>query len=160
MWSRSTWASGAASSTPRSAAAACKRSAVPGTASPPTADNAAAEGAMAVGPRPGAEDDRTVSFSVSRWWRRRSLRARVTVITSVGLAVALVAAALLLRGALQASLTRGVDGTARQGAREVATLANTNRLPDPVPVVAGTLTVQVLGPDGRIVDASPRAGPL
>jgi signal transduction histidine kinase len=102
-----------------------------------------------------------VSFSVSRWWRRRSLRARVTVITSVGLAVALVAAALLLRGALQATLTRGVDSTARQGAREVAALADANRpLPHPVPVVAGTLTVQVLGPDGRIVDASPGADPL
>jgi signal transduction histidine kinase len=101
-----------------------------------------------------------VSFSVSRWWRRRSLRARVTVITSAGLAVALVAAALLLRGALQATLTRGVDGTARQGAREVAMLASTNRLPDPVPVVAGTLTVQVLGADGRIVDASPGADRL
>ena len=100
-------------------------------------------------------------LSVPRWWRRRSLRARVTVTTTVGLAVALVAAAMLLRSELRATLTSGVDSTARQGAREVAALANSNRpLPNPVPVVAGTLTVQVLGPGGRIVDASPTADRL
>jgi signal transduction histidine kinase len=79
--------------------------------------------------------------------------------TTVGLAVALVAGAMLLRGTLQASLTRGVDSSARQGGQEVAALINGNRLPDPV-VVAGTLTVQVLGPGGRIVDASPDADRL
>lgn len=75
--------------------------------------------------------------------------------TTLGLAVALAAAALLLRGALQGSLTREVDGTARQGAREVAALADANRLPNPVQT--GTLTVQVLGSTGHIVDASPTA---
>jgi signal transduction histidine kinase len=99
-----------------------------------------------------------VTFSVPRWWHRRSLRARVTMTTTAGLAVALVAGAMLLRGTLQASLTRGVDNTARQGGQEVVALINGNQPPpDPVPVVAGTLTVQVLGPDGRIVDASPTA---
>jgi signal transduction histidine kinase len=73
--------------------------------------------------------------------------------TTLGLAVALAAAALLLRGAVQGSLTREVDGTARQGARQVAALADTNQLPHTV--LAGTLTVQVLGPNGRIVAASP-----
>jgi signal transduction histidine kinase len=84
------------------------------------------------------------------------------MITTVGLAVALVAGAMLLRGTLQASLTRGVDNTARQGAREVVALINGNRRPppDPLPVVAGTLTIQVLGPHGRIVDASPGADQL
>ena len=101
-----------------------------------------------------------MTFSVSRWWRRRSLRARVTMATTVGLAVALLGGALLLRHALLASLTREVDGTARQGGQEVAALADGNRLPDPVPVVAGTLTVQVLGPGHRIVDASPGADRL
>jgi signal transduction histidine kinase len=84
------------------------------------------------------------------------------MITTVGLAVALVAGAMLLRGTLQASLTRGVDNTARQGGQEVVALINGNRRPppDPLPVVAGTLTIQVLGPDGRIVDASPGADHL
>ena len=92
-------------------------------------------------------------LSVSRWWRRRSLRARVTMTTTIGLAVALAAAAVLLRGAVQGSLTREVDGTARQGARQVAALADTNQLPNTV--LAGTLTVQVLGHGGTIVAASP-----
>jgi len=101
-----------------------------------------------------------VTFSVPKWWRRRSLRARVTMATTVGLAVALVAGAMLLRGTLQATLTREVDNTARQGGQEVVALINGNQPPpDPV-VVAGTLTVQVLGPDGRIVNASPGADRL
>ncbi len=80
--------------------------------------------------------------------------------TTAGLAVALVAGALLLHWTLRASLIRGLDSTARQGAREVAALADANRLPDPVPVAAGTLTVQVLNSAGRIMDASPGADRL
>jgi signal transduction histidine kinase len=97
---------------------------------------------------------------VSRWWRRRSLRARLTVITTVGLAVALLVGGILLRDTLRASLIREEDNTARQGAREVAALADKHSLPDPVPVAAGTLTVQVLDPRGDIVDASPGADRL
>jgi signal transduction histidine kinase len=93
---------------------------------------------------------------VSRWWRRRSLRARLTVITTAGLAVALIVGAMLLRATLRASLTRDVDNTARQGAREVAALAEANRLPKLL-LVPGTLTVQVLDPRGYIFNASPGA---
>ena len=95
-----------------------------------------------------------MNLSIPRWWRRRSLRARVTVITALGLALALLGAALLLRGALRASLIRGVDSTARQSAREVATLATADQLPHPL-LVPGTLAVQVLDAQGRIVAASP-----
>jgi signal transduction histidine kinase len=93
---------------------------------------------------------------VSRWWRRRSLRARLTVITTAGLAVALIVGAMLLRATLRTSLTRDVDNTARQGAREVAALAQANRLPKLL-LVPGTLTVQVLDPRGYIFNASPGA---
>jgi signal transduction histidine kinase len=93
---------------------------------------------------------------VSRWWRRRSLRARLTVITTAGLAVALIVGAMLLRATLRASLTRDVDNTARQGAREVAALAEANRLPKLL-LVPGTLTIQVLDPRGYIFNASPGA---
>src|SRR5262249_26675001 len=92
----------------------------------------------ALAPWGDAGNDRAVILSLPRWWRRRGLRARVPMTTTVGLAVALTPAALLLHGALQASLTGEVDGTARQGAREVAALADANRLPkppNPVPVV-------------------------
>jgi signal transduction histidine kinase len=102
-----------------------------------------------------------VNLSVSRWWRRRSLRARLTVITTAGLAVALVAGALLLHATLRASLIRGVDSTARQSAQQVAALDDAHRLPDYVPVAAGApVTVQVLDPRGNIVKASPNADRL
>jgi len=94
------------------------------------------------------------------WWRRRSLRARLTLITSAGLAVALAAAALLLVNALRLSLVRGLDDSARQGAAEVAALINQNRLPDPVPVGSGTITIQVLDAQGRITDVSEGADRL
>jgi signal transduction histidine kinase len=94
------------------------------------------------------------------WWRRRSLRARLTLATSAGLAVALALAAVLLVNALRASLIRGLDLSARQGAVEVAALIDQNRLPSPVPVAPGTLTIQVLDASGRITNVSPGADRL
>jgi signal transduction histidine kinase len=95
-----------------------------------------------------------------RWWRRRGLRGRVTLIAALGLLVALIAVDLLLLNALRDSLTRSVDDTARSGAAEVAALINADRLPDPVPVAAGTVSIQVLGPSGRVVNVSPDADRL
>ena len=97
---------------------------------------------------------------VARWWRRRSLRARLTLATSAGLALALALAAVLLVNALRASLIRGLDLSARQGAVEVAALIDQNRLPSPVPVAPGTLTIQVLDASGRISNVSPGADRL
>ena len=113
---------------------------MPGGAGPATA-----------GPRAGGP---------GRWWRRRSLRARVTLASTAGLALALALAAVLLSGALRVSLIRSLDNSARQGAREVAALADAHQLPDPVPVVPGTITVQVLSSNGRIVNVSPDADRL
>ncbi|HEY6493811.1 MAG TPA: HAMP domain-containing sensor histidine kinase [Trebonia sp.] len=89
-----------------------------------------------------------------RWWRRRGLRARVTLTAALGLIVAFAAADLLLFNALRVSLTNSVDDYARSGATQVAALIEADRLPDPVPVAAGTITIQVLGPFGDITDAS------
>ena len=89
------------------------------------------------------------------WWRRRSLRARLTLTAAAGLAVSLAGVAILLMGTLSITLNRGLDNSARQTAREVAALVDANRLPDPVPVAAGTAVVQVINAQGRIVAASP-----
>ncbi len=97
---------------------------------------------------------------LSGWWRRRGLRARLTITATAGLAVALAGGAALGTRALADSLVTGLDGTARQGAQGVAALVNADRLPDPVPVAGGTVTVQVLGPGGRIIAASPGADRL
>jgi len=96
---------------------------------------------------------------VGRWWRRRGLRARVTLTAAAGLLVAIVAADLLLFYTLRAALTRSVDDSARQGATEVAALIDANRLPALVPVAPG-ITVQVLDPAGRITNVSPGADRL
>ena len=94
------------------------------------------------------------------WWRRRSLRARLTLTAAAGLAVSLAGVAILLMGTLSITLNRGLDNSARQTAREVAALVDANRLPDPVPVAAGTAVVQVINAQGRIVAASPGADRL
>jgi signal transduction histidine kinase len=99
-------------------------------------------------------------LALVRWWRRRGLRARVTMTGAVGLLVAFIAADLLLFSVLRVSLTRSVDDSARQGAAGVVALIDANRLPDPVPVAAGTITIQVLNAAGRIVDVSPGADRL
>ena len=99
-------------------------------------------------------------MKLAGWWRRRSLRARLTLITSAGLAVALALAAVLLASALRVALVDGLDVSARQGAIEVAALLDQGRLPSPVPVPPDTVTVQVLNAQGRIVNTSPGADRL
>jgi signal transduction histidine kinase len=97
---------------------------------------------------------------VLHWWRRRGLRSRVTLTAALGLVVAFAAADLLLFNALRVSVTRSVDDYARSGATEVSALISADRLPNPVPVAAGTITIQVLDPAGRITDVSPDADRL
>ena len=94
------------------------------------------------------------------WWRRRSLRARLTLTAAAGLAVALAGVAVLLVSTLGVTLDRGLDNSARQTGREVAALVDANRLPNPVPVAAGTAVVQVIDAHGRIVAASAGADRL
>jgi signal transduction histidine kinase len=89
------------------------------------------------------------------WWRRRSLRGRITMAAALGLAVALAAAAVLMVNALRLGLTRGLDDQARQAAQQVAALAATGQpLPDPVPVGSGPVTIQVLSARGVVTDVS------
>src|SRR5512142_2253082 len=128
----------AARSTPRSVKKPCRRCAGPATGSRPTA----------------------ADMKPAGWWRRRSLRARLTLITSAGLAVALVLSAAVLANALRTALINGLDVSARQSAVEVATLLNQDRLPNPVPVPPDTVTVQVLDASGRIVNVSSGADRL
>lgn len=96
---------------------------------------------------------------IFRWWRRRGLRARVTLTAALGLIVAFTVADLLLFSALRVSLTRSVDDSARSGAVEVQALINANRLPTPVPVPAD-ITIQVLNSSGAITNVSADADRL
>jgi signal transduction histidine kinase len=96
---------------------------------------------------------------IVRWWRRRGLRARVTLTAALGLIVAFTVADLLLFNALRVSLTRSVDDSARSGAVEVQALIDANRLPTPVPVPAD-ITIQVLSSSGAITNVSADADRL
>ncbi len=119
---------------------------------------------MATGWLPMAADQppsgATLGRRLSDWWRRRGLRARLTLTATAVIAVALAGGAALGVHALAASLVKAIDGTAEQSAEGVAALVNANRLPNPVPVAGGTVTVQVLGASGRIIAASPGADRL
>ena len=84
----------------------------------------------------------------------------MTITATAGLGVALAGGAWLGAHALTDSLITGLDVRAIQGAEGVAALANANRLPDPVLVGGGTVTVQVLGPDHNIIAVSPGADRL
>ena len=91
-----------------------------------------------------------------RWWRRRSLRARLVLIGTFGLAAGFLAGGLVLFAVLGLTLQRTVDDAALSTARDVATLAAAGQLPDPVPVAGGqqTLVRRNAGwggysPDGR-----------
>jgi len=84
----------------------------------------------------------------------------LTLTATAGIAVALAGGAALGVHALAVSQVQAVDGTAEQGAKGVAALVNADRLPDPVPVAGGTVTVQVLGASRRIIAASPGADRL
>src|SRR6266581_290524 len=134
-------------STRRSGGTGYRLSVERATASPRTADDGRCHETLRAKTAGAA-----MKLSVPGWWRRRSLRARLTITTTAGLAIALIAAAMLLHVALRASLITGLDAGARQGAEEVAALSDAHRLPPPVLVAPGNLTFQVLNAAGRIVD--------
>src|SRR4051812_24327007 len=124
--SRSTWATCGARSTRRSVGRRSRRCAAAVTASARTAGDA-----------------------VRTWWRRRSVRTRLTVAASAVMAIALVFTAVSLVWGLHRSLLGSVDGTAQERAREAARL----------PVTDGVLpsnaeadnVVQIVDATGQVV---------
>jgi signal transduction histidine kinase len=93
------------------------------------------------------------------WWRRQSLRFRLTATASAVLAMALALSAYVFVVVLGNALERTIDGEVYQRAREVVAVADAGRLSDPVVVVDGTI-VQVIDPAGRISDATPNTDRL
>jgi len=89
-----------------------------------------------------------------RWWRRQSLRFRITAVASAVLAVALAASAFTLVGVLGRALISTTDEAVYRQARQLVSLVDTGRLRDPVDAPGGTI-VQVLDDRGRITHATP-----
>ncbi|GIJ74283.1 two-component sensor histidine kinase [Virgisporangium ochraceum] len=88
-----------------------------------------------------------------RWWRGRSLRARLVILGTCGLGVGFLVGGVVLFGVLGLALQRSIDTAAESTAREVAALAAEGRLSDPLPVSGGQL-VQVVDAQGRVRSAS------
>jgi signal transduction histidine kinase len=97
---------------------------------------------------------------VAEWWRRTSIRARLTLAATAVLAVGLAAGGALLIVTVRASLVTALDDGALATARDVATLVEAGRLSDPVPVGGPTRLVQVVDSAGRVLAASPGADRL
>lgn len=88
-----------------------------------------------------------------RWWRRLSLRGRLTLVGSVGLAAGLALGGLLILVVLHFVLINNVDSSARQTASDVRLLVEAGRISTPIPS-AGTAFVQVVTPDGTVKASS------
>ena len=89
-----------------------------------------------------------------RWWRRLSLRGRLTLVGSIALAAGLALGGVLILIILHFVLIRTVDSTARQTGDDVAVLVEADKITgNPIPA-AGTSIVQVVTPDGTVVASS------
>ncbi|MCC5578052.1 HAMP domain-containing protein [Microtetraspora sp. AC03309] len=93
------------------------------------------------------------------WWRRRSLRFRLTATASAILALALAVSAYVFVGVLGRALAGTIDDEVYQRAREVVALADAGRLGDQIVTTDNTI-VQVLDATGRIVNATPNTDRL
>lgn len=91
---------------------------------------------------------------------RLGLRARLTLLATGVVAVTLAAAAGLLLIVVRHSVLHSLDESARQQAKDVAALARSGRLPDPIPVGAGTAGVQIVDTQGRVTAVSAGADRL
>ncbi|GGL17024.1 two-component sensor histidine kinase [Mangrovihabitans endophyticus] len=93
------------------------------------------------------------------WWRRLSLRARLTGASALALAFGLAAGGVVLVAVLNFALLRAINTEALDTARAVANLVNQDALSDPVPVSPG-MQVQVVDARGRVLAVSATADRL
>ncbi|MGI8880100.1 MAG: sensor histidine kinase [Jatrophihabitans sp.] len=92
------------------------------------------------------------------WWRRRSLRARITTLSTTVFVAAFTAAILLSVVALTNSLTRALDRSAVRTGEDVAALVNNGDLPNQLLAGSGgVFLVQVVDAGDRVVAYSPSA---
>ncbi|WP_061288841.1 sensor histidine kinase [Herbidospora cretacea] len=89
-----------------------------------------------------------------RWWRRRSLRVRLTLMATAALAVGLGAAAWVFVNVLGRSLITTIDDEVTSRAREIVALSDAGRLDGEIVPTKATI-VQVIDRNGRITSATP-----
>jgi len=96
-------------------------------------------------------------LAVRRGWADRSLRLRLTVLTSGLLCVALALGAVMLTTVLSRSRVAALDGIVTARSATVAGLAADDRVPATLPVAEPGEIVQVLDASGRVLASSPNA---
>lgn len=92
-------------------------------------------------------------------WRRLSLRGRLLVVGTVGVAVALAIGSLSLYVVLGLAGMRTLDASAGATTDDVVQLVEEGRLPEPIPVT-GSQIVQVVDAQDRVLSASTNADRL
>lgn len=90
----------------------------------------------------------------TRWWRRRSLRARLTAAATLVIAVSMIGLSALLVLRLRASLIAGIDGVARQRAQDVAAAVTANSPSPLLSAAEGEAAIQVVAADGSVTASS------
>ncbi|HTW19560.1 MAG TPA: HAMP domain-containing sensor histidine kinase [Mycobacteriales bacterium] len=94
------------------------------------------------------------AWRAPRGWSRLGLRARLTLIATVALAVFLAAGSVLLLYGFSTSRLHAIDSTSRSAASDIASLTATGALPPTLPVQAGQ-SAQVLTARGQVLAVSP-----
>lgn len=90
---------------------------------------------------------------LGEWWRARSLRARITIVASTLLAIAVVTGTIVLIAVLRISLIRGIDSSGTKTADDIAVLVRRGEPPDTLLSSTGDY-VQVIDSDGAVVSHS------
>jgi signal transduction histidine kinase len=96
---------------------------------------------------------------VTSWWRRRSLRARLTVLATAVLALGLTVGTVGLALFFARGRTADLDGQIRSEASTLAGLVSTDQLTQPLPVPPGSpVLAQVVDSAGTVLASSASAG--
>ncbi|GAA1021221.1 two-component sensor histidine kinase [Acrocarpospora pleiomorpha] len=106
---------------------------------------------MAADPPPAGVPERW--RGATGWWRRRSLRVRLTVVAAAVLALGLALSAWVFVDVLTRALVATIDEGIHQRAREAVALSDAHRLDGPIVTTDNTI-VQVISRDGRIIGAT------
>ncbi|UZN04662.1 sensor histidine kinase [Cellulomonas sp. S1-8] len=93
----------------------------------------------------------------TRRWRARSLRARLTTVATLAVAVVLVAGALALSAALGTARTAALDDVVRERNDTLAALVADDRVPDALPVAQPGEVAQLLDVAGGVLATSTTA---
>ncbi|MGH3320336.1 MAG: ATP-binding protein [Streptosporangiaceae bacterium] len=92
--------------------------------------------------------------AMSWWWRRRSLRARLTAAATLVIAIGMALAAVLLVYQVYSELIDGLNNNARQRAQEIAATVHRGQLTSRLPATGEGAVAQVVDPTGRVVASS------